>query len=62
MKSIFKRIICLLLVLVMCCGMLAACGGSSKKYTCKHCGTKMEAYWSYHNGYVCYSCNKKYYK
>ena len=45
---------------MMCLGV--ACGSSNdRKYTCKHCGIKMEAYWSYHDGYVCYSCNKKYY-
>lgn len=49
-----------IIIAMMCLGV--ACGSSNdRKYTCKHCGIKMEAYWSYHDGYVCYSCNKKYY-
>lgn len=60
-KKVFNGI-SFVLIIVMLCMTLTACGGSDKKYTCKHCGTKMEAYWSYHDGYVCYSCDKKYYK
>lgn len=57
-----KRLISVLLLLVLVMTMLVGCGGSDKKYECKYCGRKMEAYWSYHDGYVCYSCDKKYFK
>ena len=31
-------------------------------YICKYCGTEMQSYWSYHDGYICYDCDKKYFK
>lgn len=51
-----------LMIFVATLFTLTACGGDNDKYSCKHCGRGMEAYWSYHDGYVCYSCDKKYYK
>lgn len=60
MKKIYK-LLCLLLAMILMCLIFTACG-VAKNYKCKHCGEKMEAYYSYHNGYVCWKCNKKYYK
>ena len=63
MNRFRKKLISLLLIVTVVCGMLIGCGASNSwKYTSKHCGTKMEAYWYYDNGYVCHSCYKKYYK
>lgn len=63
MRIVKQRFLYLVLVIVMFCGVLAGCGASSTwKYKCKYCGTKMEAYWAYDNGYICSSCYKKYYK
>lgn len=52
----------ILVIVLLLVGLSSCSGGSEKKYTCKYCGRQMEAYWSYHDGYVCYSCDKKYYK
>ncbi|MGN0153534.1 MAG: hypothetical protein ACI4A3_03720 [Lachnospiraceae bacterium] len=57
--SIVGIIVVVFLILV---GIGSCSGGSNDKYTCKYCGEGMEAYWSYHDGYVCYSCDKKFFK
>lgn len=58
-----KRRNALLLAMITFMFVFSACGGDDDdRYACKHCGREMEAYWSYHGGYVCYSCDKKYYK
>lgn len=38
------------MLLVLVITMLVGCSGSDKKYECKYCGRKIEAYRSYHNG------------
>lgn len=50
------------IIILLLTGLGSCSGGSNKKYTCEYCGIKMETYWSYHDGYVCYWCDKKYYK
>lgn len=62
MYKCLKKILCSILLVITIILTLTACGTTNKKYSCKYCGTKMEAYYSYHNGYVCWACNKKYHQ
>lgn len=51
-------------VIIILLAILGFCLPDNRRtYICKHCGYEMKGnYWSYHNGYVCYSCEKKYYR
>lgn len=60
MKKKVSKCLLLAFIVTMLGMMLTACD-DGKDYTCDYCGREMEHYWSYHDGYVCYSCDKKYF-
>ena len=59
-RRIFAAIVFIVLFILCIIGFRMP--DDSPKYKCKYCGFEMESYWSYHDGYVCYSCDKKYFR